>query len=117
MPGRAEETDWRRIVALYEELAQVAPSPVVELHRAVALSFAFGPATGLALIDVLKLEPALENYYLLPAIRGDLLVKLGRADEARPEFERAAELTRNQRERKLLLDRAASCPDQSAASA
>ena len=75
----AEETDWRRIVALYEELAQIAPSPVVELHRAVALSFAYGPAAGLALVDVLKFEPALENYHLLPAIRGDLLVKLGRA--------------------------------------
>jgi RNA polymerase sigma-70 factor, ECF subfamily len=111
----AAETDWRRIVVLYEELAQVAPSPVVELHRAVALSFAYGPAAGLALVDVLKFEPALENYHLLPAIRGDLLVKLGRHDEARSEFERAAALTRNTRERNLLLDRAAALGRRSAA--
>src|SRR5881296_2983037 len=103
----AEETDWTRIAALYDALAQIAPSPVVELNRAVAVAMAFGPADGLALVDALVSEPALEHYHLLPAVRGDLLVKLGRLDEARAEFERAASLTRNARERKLLLDRAA----------
>jgi len=103
----AQETDWVRIAALYDALAQIAPSPVVELNRAVAVAMAFGPAEGLALVDALDSEPALKHYHLLPAVRGDLLVKLGRLDEARAEFERAASLTRNARERKLLLDRAA----------
>jgi len=102
----AAETDWTRIAALYDALAQLAPSPVVELNRAVAVSMAFGPAEGLALVDALASEPALKTYHLLPAVRGDLLVKLGRLDEGRAEFERAASLTRNARERKLLLDRA-----------
>jgi RNA polymerase sigma-70 factor (ECF subfamily) len=104
-----EATDWVRIAALYGALAQVAPSPVVELNRAVALAMAFGPAAGLAVVDGLRLEPSLEQYHLLPSVRGDLLVKLGRFDEARAEFERAASLTRNARERSLLLDRAAAC--------
>ena len=104
----AQETDWVRIAALYDALAQIAPSPVVELNRAVAVSMAFGPAEGLELVDALTSEPALKHYHLLPAVRGDLLVKLGRLDEARAEFEHAASLTRNARERKLLLDRAAS---------
>lgn len=104
----AGQTDWRRIAALYEALATVEPSPVVELNRAVALSMADGPAAGLALVDELASEPALAGYHLLPSVRGDLLAKLGRTDEARAEFERAAELTRNQRERALLLARAAS---------
>jgi len=103
----APEIDWTRIAALYDALAQIAPSPVVELNRAVAVSMAFGAAEGLALVDALASEPALRNYHLLPAARGDFLVKLGRLDEARVEFERAASLTRNARERKLLLDRAA----------
>src|SRR2546425_5736276 len=103
----AAETDWTRIAALYDALAQISPSPVVELNRAVAVSMAFGPAEGLALVDALASEPALRSYHLLPAVRGDLLAKLGRLDEARAEFERAASLTRNARERKLLLDRAA----------
>src|SRR3989449_2191182 len=102
----AEETDWTRIAALYDALAQIAPSPVVELNRAVAVAMAFGAAEGLALVDALASEPALKHYHLMPAVRGDLLVKLGRLDEARAEFERAASLTRNARERKLLLDRA-----------
>ncbi len=103
----AQETDWVRIAALYDALAQIAPSPVVELNRAVAVAMAFGPAEGLDLVDALASEPALKHYHLLPAVRGDLLVKLGRLDEARAEFERAASLTRNAREKKLLLDRAA----------
>ncbi|HZR10217.1 MAG TPA: RNA polymerase sigma factor [Myxococcales bacterium] len=103
----AEETDWHRIAALYATLAAVAPSPVVELNRAVALSMAFGPAAGLELVDALSSDPAMKGYHLLPSVRGDLLAKLERHDEARAEFERAASLTRNQRERKLLLDRAA----------
>ncbi len=103
----AQETDWVRIAALYDALAQIAPSPVVELNRAVAVAMAFGPAEGLDLVDALASEPALKHYHLLPAVRGDLLVKLGRLDEARSEFERAASLTRNAREKKLLLDRAA----------
>ena len=103
-----EETDWRRIAALYAVLAAVAPSPVVELNRAVALAMAFGPAAGLELVDTLSSDPALKGYHLLPSVRGDLLAKLERHDEARAEFERAASLTRNERERKLLLDRAAS---------
>ncbi len=104
-----EQTDWARIAALYDALAGLAPSPVVELNRAVALSMAFGPATGLQLVDALTAEPSLQGYHLLPSVRGDLLAKLGRCDEARAEFERAATLTRNTRERILLLDRAAAC--------
>jgi RNA polymerase sigma-70 factor (ECF subfamily) len=102
-----EETDWTRIVALYDALAQLLPSPVVELNRAVALAMAFGPAAGLEVVDTLAAEPSLEGYHLLPAVRGDLLSKLGRFDEARAQFERAASLTRNARERTLLLERAA----------
>ena len=105
----AEETDWPRIAALYGALAELAPSPVVELNRAVAVGMAEGPAAGLALVDTLLEEPSLESYHLLPAVRGDLLAKLGRADEARAEFERAASLTRNARERALLHERAAAC--------
>lgn len=101
-----EDTDWARIAALYDALAQLAPSPVVELNRAVAVSMAYGPAAGLALVDALTAEPALKAYHLLPSVRGDLLAKLGRLDEARAEFERAAALTRNARERELLLERA-----------
>jgi len=108
------ETDWARIVAFYEALAQLAPSPVVDLNRAVALAMAFGPAAGLELADALTSEPSLENYHLLPSVRGDLLKKLGRFDEARAEFERAASLTRNARERQLLLERAAACAGGSA---
>jgi len=104
-----EETDWARITALYDELARVAPSPVVELNRAVAVGMAFGPALGLELVDALANESSLKTYHLLPSVRGDLLVKLGRSGEARGEFERAASLTRNERERKLLLGRAAKC--------
>jgi RNA polymerase sigma factor (sigma-70 family) len=103
----AEETDWPRIVTLYDVLAGVQPSPVVELNRAVAVGMASGPAAGLALVDGLASEPALRSYHLLPSVRGDLLAKLGRGGEARAEFERAASLTKNERERKLLLDRAA----------
>jgi RNA polymerase sigma factor (sigma-70 family) len=103
----AADTDWARIVALYDALAQLAPSPVVELNRAVAVAMAFGPAAGLELVDALLEEPGLKNYHLLPAVRADLLAKLGRIDEARAEFQRAASLTRNSRERKLLLERAA----------
>jgi RNA polymerase sigma factor (sigma-70 family) len=101
-----EETDWPRIVALYDALAQLAPSPVVELNRAVAVGMAFGPAAGLELVDALESEPALRSYYLLPSVRGDLLTKLGRFAEARAEFEQAASLTRNTRERELLEQRA-----------
>ena len=104
-----EETDWARIAALYDALAQLAPSPVVELNRAVALAMAFGPAAGLELVDTLMSEPSLKSYHLLPSVRGDLLAKLGRFDEARAEFERAAALTRNTRERDLLLGRARAC--------
>jgi RNA polymerase sigma factor (sigma-70 family) len=104
-----EETDWVRIAALYAALAQAAPSPVVELNRAVAVSMAFGPGAGLELVDELASEPSLESYHLLPSVRGDLLAKLGRRAEARAEFERAASLTQNTRERKLLLERAAQC--------
>jgi RNA polymerase sigma-70 factor, ECF subfamily len=104
-----DETDWPRIAGLYTQLAQLTPSPVVELNRAVALSFASGPAAGLEVVDRLTSEPSLKTYHLLPSVRGDLLKKLGRMDEARTEFERAASLTRNARERKLLLDRAAAC--------
>jgi RNA polymerase sigma factor (sigma-70 family) len=104
-----EETDWARIVALYDALAQLVPSPVVELNRAVAVGIAFGPAAGLELVDELIAEPSLKTYHLLPSVRGDLLAKLGRNDEARQEFERAAALTGNLRERTLLLQRAAAC--------
>ena len=105
----AEETDWIRIAGLYEELAHLLGSPVVELNRAVAVSMAFGPAAGLQLVDTLTSEPSLKGYHLLPGVRGDLLFKLGRLDEARAEFERAASLTRNARERTFLLGRAAAC--------
>jgi RNA polymerase sigma factor (sigma-70 family) len=108
-----EETDWGRIAALYDALARLAPSPVVELNRAVALGMAFGPAAGLELVDSLTSEPALKNYHLFPAVRGDLLARLGRLDEAQEEFERAAALTRNARERTLLLERAAACARES----
>ncbi len=103
----AEETDWARIAALYDALARLRPTPVVELNRGMAHAMAFGPAAGLALVEPLLAEPALESYHLLPSVRGDLLEKLGRDDEARREFERAATLTRNARERDLLLERAA----------
>ncbi|MBV8567852.1 MAG: RNA polymerase sigma factor [Methylobacteriaceae bacterium] len=105
----AGETDWRLIAALYDALSRVAPSPVVELNRAVALAMAFGPAVGLELVDALTSEPSLKAYHLLPSVRGDLLAKLGRPDEARAEFERAASLTRNGREREMLRRRAAEC--------
>ena len=105
----ATETDWARIAALYEALIQVQPSPVVELNRAMAVAMASGPAAGLELADRLTSEPSLAAYHLLPSVRGDLLAKLGRFNEARAEFERAASLTRNARERKLLLERAAAC--------
>jgi RNA polymerase sigma-70 factor (ECF subfamily) len=105
----AAETDWPRIAALYADLAALSPSPVVELNRAVAVSMARGPEAGLALVDALTRDPALERYHLLPSVRGDLLKKVGRLDEARAEFERAASLTRNSRERTLLLARAAEC--------
>jgi len=104
---RAEDTDWRQIAELYAALAEVAPSPVVELNRAVAVGMALGPAAGLELADALTGEPALRSYHLLATVRGDLLEKLGRNDEARAEFERAAAMTRNARERQLLLERAA----------
>ncbi len=104
-----EETEWPRIAALYETLGQLAPSPIVELNRAVAVAMAFGPAAGLDLVDALLSEPSLANYHLLPSVRGDLLFKLGRFVEARAEFERAASITRNARERDLLLRRAAAC--------
>jgi RNA polymerase sigma factor (sigma-70 family) len=103
----ADETDWNRIASLYDELAHVVPSPVVELNRAVAHSMAFGPAAGLVLVDALVAEPSLKGYHLLPSVRGDLLSKLGRYSEARDEMKRAASLTQNARERELLLNRAA----------
>ena len=106
-----EDTDWGRIAALYRVLAHVAPSPVVELNRAVAVGMAASPAKGLEITDTLLHEPALERYAQLPAVRGDLLAKLGRHDEARQEFERAAALTRNERERAVFLTRAAACGD------
>jgi RNA polymerase sigma-70 factor (ECF subfamily) len=106
-----QETDWTRIAALYDELARVAPSPVVALNQAVAVGMAFGPAAGLERVDALMSDRSLEKYHLLPAVRGDLLNKLGRLEEARMEFERAAALTRNTRERELLLERARACAD------
>jgi len=113
----AEETDWARIAALYDALARLEPSPVVELNRAVAVSMAYGPAAGLEIVDVLTSESSLDAYHLLPSVRGDLLKKLGRLEEARTEFERAASLTRNARERELLLERAAACDAATAAGA
>ena len=107
----AGETDWARIAALYDALAQLAPSPVVELNRAVAVSMAFGPAAGLEIVDALSDEPALIGYHLLQSVRGDLLEKLGRHDEARVAFERAAALTRNAKERGLLAQRATRCAE------
>jgi predicted RNA polymerase sigma factor len=104
-----EETNWPRIVALYEALGQLTPSPVVELNRAVAVAMASGPAAGLEIVDALVSEPSLKTYHLLPSVRGDFLFKLGRFAEAQTEFERAASLTRNARERELLLDRARAC--------
>jgi predicted RNA polymerase sigma factor len=105
-----EETDWQQIANLYGELARITPSPIVELNRAVAVCMAFGPEAGLAIVDGgLTSEPALQGYHLLPTVRGDFLVKLGRFDEARMELERAASLTRNARERELLLERARGC--------
>jgi RNA polymerase sigma factor (sigma-70 family) len=106
---RPEDTDWTRIVALYDALAELTPSPVIELNRAVAVGMADGPGAALELVDALRHEPALNAYHLLPAVRGDLLFKLGRLADAREEFQRAAFMTQNVRERKLLLDRAASC--------
>jgi predicted RNA polymerase sigma factor len=103
----ADATDWAQIVALYDALSQVSPSPVVELNRAVAVGMAFGPAAALEIVDALAQEPRLANYHWLPSVRGDLLAKLGRKAEARQEFERAAAMTRNARERDLLIDRAA----------
>src|SRR5262249_53296894 len=105
----ADETDWKRIVALYDALVEVTGSPVVELNRAVAVSMAFGPAAGLELVDALAEQPALRAYHLLPSVRGDLLRKLGRLEDARAEFERAAALAQNTRERELLLGRARAC--------
>jgi RNA polymerase sigma factor (sigma-70 family) len=105
----ADRTDWVRIVALYDALAQITPTPVVGLNRAVAVSMAYGPAAGLELVDDLLSAPSLKQYHLLPSVRGDLLVKLGRFDEARAEFERAASLTKNAREQTLLLERARAC--------
>lgn len=102
-----DDTNWPRIAALYARLVQIVPSPVVELNRAIALSMAFGPETGLEIVDELTQIPAMKNYHLLPSVRGDLLARLGRQEEARKEFERAASLTRNERERALLMKRAA----------
>jgi RNA polymerase sigma factor (sigma-70 family) len=113
----SEETDWVRIFELYTELAKLVPSPVVELNRAVAVAMAFGPAAGLELVYALMTEPSLKAYHLLPSVRGDLLKKLGRTDEARAEFERAATLTHNARERAMLLDRARACAGSSATQA
>jgi predicted RNA polymerase sigma factor len=101
-----EETDWERIATLYADLAELSPSPIVDVNRAVAIAMAFGPQAGLALIDQVAMDPALQKYHLLPSVRGDLLAKLGRYDEAHGEFERAASLTCNARERQLLLERA-----------
>ncbi len=105
----ADETDWRRIASLYDVLASVVPSPVVDLNRAVAVAMAFGPEEGLELVESLGAERALKSYHLLPSVKGDLLLRLGRNTEARAEFERAASLTRNEREREFLLKRAKEC--------
>jgi RNA polymerase sigma-70 factor, ECF subfamily len=105
----ADRTDWERIAALYDALAQLAPSPVVELNRGVAIGMAYGPGAGLEVVDAIASEPALQKYHLLPSVRGDLLFKLGRVEAARAEFERAAGLAQNSRDRKLLLERAAAC--------
>jgi predicted RNA polymerase sigma factor len=105
----ATETDWARIANLYLELVQQIPSPVIELNRAVAVSMAFGPREGLRIVDELRAEGSLAEYHLLPSVRGDFLFKLGRLDEARAEFEKAASMTRNARERDLLLERARAC--------
>jgi predicted RNA polymerase sigma factor len=105
----AEETDWSRIANLYEVLMRRSPTPVVELNRAVAVAMAFGPERGLEIVDELATQPSLGNYHLLPSVRGDLLAKLGRSSEAHAEFTRAASLTRNTRERRLLLERAKAC--------
>jgi predicted RNA polymerase sigma factor len=105
----AADTDWPRIVALYDALAALAPSPVVQLNRAVAVAMAFGPAEGLAIVDALAEDGALSSYHLLSAVRGDFLTKLGRFAEARVEFERASSLTRNERERHLMTERAEAC--------
>ena len=110
----AEETDWKRIALLYAALARLTPSPVIELNRAVAVAMAEGPAAGLAIVDPLQDEPTLRSYHLLPSVRADFLAKLGRLEEARVEYERAASLTRNERERDLLLQRAAACVPTSA---
>ena len=107
----AEETDWSKIALLYDQLRQITPSPVIELNRAVAIAMADGPAAGLAIVNELANEPSLKHYHLLPSVRGDLLEKLGRHAEARPEFERAAKLTQNEREQKLLLGRAHDCDE------
>jgi predicted RNA polymerase sigma factor len=109
----ADETDWAKIVGLYGRLGEIAPSPIVELNRAVALAMLFGPEAGLSLVDALAGQGELATYHLLPSVRGELLRQLGRLDEARAEFERAAALTQNERERKLLLDRASSCASSS----
>jgi len=106
---RPEDTDWESIVALYDALAQIAPSPVVELNRAVAVGMAYGPEPALRLVDALADEPALRDYHLLPVVRGDLLERLGRPADARAEFERAVTLTANAGERAVLLDRIAGC--------
>ena len=105
----AEDTDWARIVGIYGALAERTPSPIIVLNRAVALGMLMGPAAGLEIVDALQDEPALKNYHLLPSVRGDLLKKLGRMEEARAEFERAAAMTENEREKRLLLDRAKAC--------
>src|SRR5690606_10044373 len=104
-----EETDWELIAALYSALYQVTPSPIVELNRAVAVAMAHGPERGLEIVETLRSEPALKGYYLLPSVRGDLLHRMGRWEEARVEFETAAAMTKNTRERALLLNRAADC--------
>ena len=105
----AQDTDWVRIASLYQTLSRLTPTPVVQLNRAVAVAMAYGPARGLDIVDALTTEPALRDYHLLPSVRADLLARLGRTDEARAEFQRAASLARNARERAVLLDRARAC--------
>ncbi len=109
---RRGETDWKRIAALYQQLGEISPSPIIELNRAVAIGMAYGPAAGLEIADALNEEPSLAAYHRLPAVRADLLFKLGRLAEARREFERAAALTENTQERNLLLTRASECSNQ-----